>query len=81
MRALLVYLLDFLLFFSIFAGFLGTRFDMGIISTIMGVFGFGFGITVGLVVGYFLFIYYQPTDVKVRLFFFFDANSEINAHI
>ncbi|XP_075509483.1 synaptotagmin-2-like isoform X2 [Primulina tabacum] len=37
---------------------------MGIISTIMGVFGFGFGITVGLVVGYFLFIYYQPSDVK-----------------
>lgn len=30
----------------------------------MGVFGFGFGITVGLVVGYFLFIYYQPSDVK-----------------
>ncbi|XP_073276733.1 synaptotagmin-2-like isoform X1 [Primulina huaijiensis] len=37
---------------------------MGVISTIMGVFGFGFGITVGLVVGYFLFIYYQPSDVK-----------------
>ncbi|XP_073043777.1 synaptotagmin-2-like isoform X2 [Primulina eburnea] len=37
---------------------------MGIISTIMGVFGFGFGITFGLVVGYFLFIYYQPSDVK-----------------
>ncbi|XP_073289992.1 synaptotagmin-2-like [Primulina huaijiensis] len=37
---------------------------MGIISTIMGVFGFGFGITVGLVLGYFLFIYYQPSDVK-----------------
>lgn len=30
----------------------------------MGVLGFGFGITVGLVVGYFLFIYYQPSDVK-----------------
>ncbi|KAL3514786.1 hypothetical protein ACH5RR_027503 [Cinchona calisaya] len=37
---------------------------MGIISTIMGVFGFGIGITVGLVIGYFLFIYFQPTDVK-----------------
>ncbi|KZV33163.1 synaptotagmin-2 [Dorcoceras hygrometricum] len=37
---------------------------MGIISTIMGVLGFGFGITVGLVVGYFMFIYYQPSDVK-----------------
>ncbi|KAI3464815.1 hypothetical protein Pfo_021478 [Paulownia fortunei] len=37
---------------------------MGIISTIMGVFGFGIGVTIGLVIGYFLFIYYQPTDVK-----------------
>ncbi|KAI3460413.1 hypothetical protein Pfo_017076 [Paulownia fortunei] len=35
---------------------------MGIISTIMGVFGFGMGFTVGLVMGYFLFIYHQPTD-------------------
>ncbi|XP_047325567.1 synaptotagmin-2-like [Impatiens glandulifera] len=37
---------------------------MGIISTIMGFFGFGVGITIGLVVGYYLFIYFQPTDVK-----------------
>ncbi|CDP07376.1 unnamed protein product [Coffea canephora] len=37
---------------------------MAIISTIMGVFGFGIGITIGLVIGYFLFIYVQPTDVK-----------------
>ncbi|KAK4390811.1 Synaptotagmin-2 [Sesamum angolense] len=37
---------------------------MGIISTVLGVFGFGIGVAIGLVIGYFLFIYYQPTDVK-----------------
>ncbi|XP_042063222.1 synaptotagmin-2-like [Salvia splendens] len=37
---------------------------MGIISTILGVFGFGIGIGIGVVIGYFLFIYSQPTDVK-----------------
>ncbi|KAK4429401.1 Synaptotagmin-2 [Sesamum alatum] len=37
---------------------------MGVISTVLGVFGFGIGVTIGLVIGYFLFIYYQPTDVK-----------------
>ncbi|KAL3634342.1 Synaptotagmin-2 [Castilleja foliolosa] len=37
---------------------------MGFISTIMGFFGFGMGFTIGLVIGYFLFIYCQPTDVK-----------------
>lgn len=37
---------------------------MGILSTIMGFCGFGVGISFGLVIGYFLFIYFQPTDVK-----------------
>ncbi|CAI9755914.1 unnamed protein product [Fraxinus pennsylvanica] len=37
---------------------------MGIISTLMGFFGFGLGIVFGLAIGYFLFIYLQPTDVK-----------------
>ncbi|GAA0139336.1 membrane trafficking regulatory protein [Lithospermum erythrorhizon] len=37
---------------------------MGVISTIMGTFGFGMGITVGLVVGYFLFIFFDSSDVK-----------------
>ncbi|KAL2499313.1 Synaptotagmin-2 [Abeliophyllum distichum] len=37
---------------------------MGIVSTILGVFGFGFGASIGLVIGYFMFIYRQPTDVK-----------------
>ncbi|KZV39724.1 synaptotagmin-2 [Dorcoceras hygrometricum] len=37
---------------------------MGVISTILGAFGFGVGLTVGLVVGYYLFILSQPNDVK-----------------
>ncbi|OVA19834.1 C2 calcium-dependent membrane targeting [Macleaya cordata] len=37
---------------------------MGIVSTIMGLFGFGFGVSIGLVIGYYLFIYFQPSDVK-----------------
>lgn len=41
---------------------------MGIISTIMGVFGFGIGIAIGLVIGYFLFVYLEPADVKVSIF-------------
>ncbi|XP_058783006.1 synaptotagmin-2-like [Vicia villosa] len=37
---------------------------MGFFSTIFGFFGFGIGIFIGLVIGYFLFIYVQPIDVK-----------------
>ncbi|XP_019174937.1 PREDICTED: synaptotagmin-2-like [Ipomoea nil] len=37
---------------------------MGFISTVMGFFGFGIGISIGLAIGYFMFIYFQPTDVK-----------------
>ena len=37
--------------------------------TIVGFFGFGVGITIGVVIGYFLFIYFQPTDVKVSALF------------
>ncbi|KAI3949879.1 hypothetical protein MKW92_003902 [Papaver armeniacum] len=37
---------------------------MGFFSTILGFCGFGIGISIGVVVGYFLFIYFQPTDVK-----------------
>ncbi|KAK1362290.1 Synaptotagmin-like mitochondrial-lipid-binding domain containing protein [Heracleum sosnowskyi] len=37
---------------------------MGIISSIAGFFGFGVGISIGLVIGYFLFIHTLPTDVK-----------------
>ncbi|KAK3157893.1 hypothetical protein QOZ80_2AG0129850 [Eleusine coracana subsp. coracana] len=37
---------------------------MGFFSTVLGFFGFGIGVTLGLVIGYYLFIYFQPTDVK-----------------
>lgn len=35
------------------------------LSTILGFCGFGVGVSAGLVIGYYLFIYFQPTDVKV----------------
>ncbi|KAK8506626.1 hypothetical protein V6N11_024406 [Hibiscus sabdariffa] len=38
---------------------------MGILGSILGVLGFGIGTSVGLVIGYYLFIYFLPTDVKV----------------
>lgn len=37
---------------------------MGVLSTIAGFLGFGFGIPLGLVIGYYLFIYFQPVDVQ-----------------
>ncbi|KAJ0087143.1 hypothetical protein Patl1_09521 [Pistacia atlantica] len=37
---------------------------MGFFSTVLGFFGFGFGTFIGLLIGYYLFIYYQSTDVK-----------------
>ncbi|KAJ8772516.1 hypothetical protein K2173_027693 [Erythroxylum novogranatense] len=37
---------------------------MGILSTILGFCGFGVGISIGLAIGYFMFIYFQPADVK-----------------
>ena len=38
---------------------------MGFVSSLLGFFGFGVGVWGGVVVGYYLFIYFQPTDVKV----------------
>ncbi|WOG84166.1 hypothetical protein DCAR_0103347 [Daucus carota subsp. sativus] len=37
---------------------------MGIVSTVLGFSGFGVGVSAGLVIGYYLFIFFQPTDVK-----------------
>ncbi|CAJ2675773.1 synaptotagmin-2-like [Trifolium pratense] len=37
---------------------------MGILSTITGFLGLGIGTSLGLVIGYYLFIYFQSTDVK-----------------
>ncbi|KAJ8513338.1 hypothetical protein OPV22_003772 [Ensete ventricosum] len=37
---------------------------MGFLSSLLGFLGFGTGIGVGLLIGYYFFIYFQPTDVK-----------------
>ncbi|KAG5250310.1 synaptotagmin [Salix suchowensis] len=37
---------------------------MGILSSILGFCGFGIGTSIGIVIGYYMFIYFQPTDVK-----------------
>ncbi|XP_010253732.1 PREDICTED: synaptotagmin-3 [Nelumbo nucifera] len=37
---------------------------MGFLNCLLGIIGFGIGIPVGLLVGYFLFIYSEPGDVK-----------------
>lgn len=42
---------------------------MGFVSMVLGFCGFSAGFSAGIVIGYYLFIYFQPTDVKVRLFF------------
>lgn len=37
---------------------------MGFLSTLLGFCGFGVGVWGGIIIGYYLFIYFQPTDVK-----------------
>ncbi|KAE9586608.1 hypothetical protein Lal_00004625 [Lupinus albus] len=37
---------------------------MGLLSSILSFFGFGFGISIGLLSGYFLFIFLQPSHVQ-----------------
>ncbi|KAF8405414.1 hypothetical protein HHK36_010320 [Tetracentron sinense] len=37
---------------------------MGVVNTLIGFGGFGLGISMGLVIGYYLFIYFQPNDVQ-----------------
>ncbi|KAF5455752.1 hypothetical protein F2P56_025299 [Juglans regia] len=37
---------------------------MGFVSTILGIWGFGVGTSIGIVIGYYMFIYFQPTDIK-----------------
>ncbi|XP_073119046.1 synaptotagmin-1-like isoform X2 [Henckelia pumila] len=37
---------------------------MGFFSTVFGFLGFGVGVSSGLVIGYYLFVYFQPSDVK-----------------
>lgn len=49
---------------------------MGFFSTVLGFCGFGFGVAIGLVAGYFIFIYFQPSDVKVISILFGYGESE-----
>lgn len=44
---------------------------MGFFSTIFGFCGFGVGISMGLMIGYYLFIYFQPSDVKAKFFYLY----------
>ncbi|XP_038972380.1 synaptotagmin-3-like isoform X2 [Phoenix dactylifera] len=37
---------------------------MGFVGTFLGIVGFGFGVPIGILLGYFLYIYFQPTDVE-----------------
>ncbi|KAK4432450.1 Synaptotagmin-3 [Sesamum alatum] len=37
---------------------------MGILGSLLGIIGFGIGIPIGLFLGFFMFIYFSPTDVK-----------------
>lgn len=37
---------------------------MGLIGSILGLLGFGVGISIGIVIGYFMFIYVQSSDVE-----------------
>ena len=36
-----------------------------LISSLLDIFGFGIGIPVGILVGFFLFVYSEPKDVQV----------------
>lgn len=59
-----------------------SRFEMGILSSILGFCGFGVGTSIGLVIGYYMFIYFQPTDVKVPFSAFqFPSSSLLILHL
>ncbi|KAH6833360.1 Calcium-dependent lipid-binding family protein [Perilla frutescens var. hirtella] len=40
---------------------------MGFVDSLLGVVGFGIGIPIGIVVGFLVFIYFEPRDVKKEL--------------
>ncbi|GMY14757.1 synaptotagmin-3-like isoform X2 [Fagus crenata] len=51
---------------------------MGFLGSLLGIIGFGIGIPVGLLLGFFLFIYVEPGDVEdpiIRPIHEFDTNS------
>lgn len=56
--------LDFLFLFLFFHECLASD-RMGFVGSLLGIIGFGIGIPLGLLLGFFLFIYIKPGDVKV----------------
>ena len=40
---------------------------MGFLGSLLGIIGFGIGIPLGLLLGFLLFIYVEPGDVKVTI--------------
>lgn len=36
---------------------------MGSVDSLLGIIGFGFGIPIGIVVGFLVFIYFEPRDL------------------
>lgn len=48
--------------------FLILYYQMGLISSFLGLFGFAIGIPLGLLVGFFLFVYSEAEEVKVSGF-------------
>ena len=43
---------------------------MGLLSSFLGILGFGIGICSGILVGFFLFIYREPNEVKVHKYIY-----------
>ncbi|KAJ3678506.1 hypothetical protein LUZ60_002309 [Juncus effusus] len=44
---------------------------MGFVSTVLGIIGFGFGVSIGLIIGYFFYLKFEPRDddfkeIKIR---------------
>jgi len=38
---------------------------MGFVSTFLGIVGFAIGLPIGLILGFFLFVYSKPKEIKV----------------
>ena len=44
---------------------------MGFFTTLLSFIGFGLGIPTRLVIGYFMFIYFEPSEVQVGIWLLF----------
>ncbi|KAG9142475.1 hypothetical protein Leryth_026227 [Lithospermum erythrorhizon] len=40
---------------------------MGFLSSVVGILGFGIGLPIGIVIGFYFFIYSQPDDVELHI--------------